>query len=205
MEHRTVETMDLIGERPCLDFVNTMNWHLSAAPTEFLHSYSDLLTWSERTEVLSSEQAQRLRAQAQDRPQEAEAIYELAIGFRKALFHLFLAILHNEPPPQEDLALVNQVHADMLTHLSLTPVPGGLALSWSSEELALPLWQIAQTAGALLTSAEMAHVRVCADQTCGWLFLDKSKNHSRKWCASQDCGNRNRVRRFKQRKLADPS
>jgi predicted RNA-binding Zn ribbon-like protein len=44
-----------------------------------------------------------------------------------------------------------------------------------------------------------ARIRQCADDACGWLFLDRSRNNSRRWCASTDCGNRNRVRKHTQR------
>jgi predicted RNA-binding Zn ribbon-like protein len=38
-------------------------------------------------------------------------------------------------------------------------------------------------------------LRRCDDQGCGWLFLDTTRNHSRRWCSSRDCGNRDRARR----------
>jgi CGNR zinc finger protein/putative stress-induced transcription regulator len=41
--------------------------------------------------------------------------------------------------------------------------------------------------------------RTCADPTCTGVFYDASKNHSRKWCSMQSCGNRNKVRSFRER------
>lgn len=41
--------------------------------------------------------------------------------------------------------------------------------------------------------------RLCADPTCTTVFYDHSKNHSAKWCSMQTCGNRNKVRAFRQR------
>jgi predicted RNA-binding Zn ribbon-like protein len=41
--------------------------------------------------------------------------------------------------------------------------------------------------------------RLCADPTCTTVFYDRSKNHSAKWCSMQTCGNRNKVRAFRQR------
>jgi predicted RNA-binding Zn ribbon-like protein len=40
-------------------------------------------------------------------------------------------------------------------------------------------------------------LKMCANDQCHWLFLDESKNHSRQWCGSATCGNRERVRRFR--------
>jgi CGNR zinc finger len=42
-------------------------------------------------------------------------------------------------------------------------------------------------------------LKVCENEQCRWLFLDRSKNRSRQWCESETCGNRQRVRRFRQR------
>lgn len=60
--------------------------------------------------------------------------------------------------------------------------------------------------GRLLGVAFMAELdgswhrfRLCADPTCTTVFYDRSKNHSAKWCSMQTCGNRNKVRAFRQR------
>jgi len=41
--------------------------------------------------------------------------------------------------------------------------------------------------------------RMCADPTCHTAFYDRSKNHSAKWCSMSSCGNRNKVRMFRER------
>jgi CGNR zinc finger len=41
--------------------------------------------------------------------------------------------------------------------------------------------------------------RMCADPTCTTVFYDRSKNHSAKWCSMQNCGNRSKVRAFRER------
>ncbi len=48
---------------------------------------------------------------------------------------------------------------------------------------------------SLLTSPSLARVRHCASASCGWLFVDVSRNHSRRWCDMEDCGNRAKARR----------
>ena len=60
--------------------------------------------------------------------------------------------------------------------------------------------------GRLLGAAFLAELdgswhrfRLCADPTCTTVFYDRSKNHSAKWCSMQTCGNRNKVRAFRQR------
>jgi predicted RNA-binding Zn ribbon-like protein len=46
----------------------------------------------------------------------------------------------------------------------------------------------------LLASAERDRVKQCPGPTCGWLFLDSTRNRSRRWCDPAECGNRERVK-----------
>jgi predicted RNA-binding Zn ribbon-like protein len=74
----------------------------------------------------------------------------------------------------------------------------GLQLTWLSQgDPDLPLWLLTQSATELLTSEAIHSIRDCADPSCRWLFLDTSKNHSRRWCDMKICGNRMKARRFK--------
>ena len=77
----------------------------------------------------------------------------------------------------------------------------GLRWEWrgAAARLESPLWPVARAAAALLTSPELARLRQCGGDDCGWLFLDGSRNHSRQWCTMEDCGNLSKVRRFRER------
>jgi len=54
-------------------------------------------------------------------------------------------------------------------------------------------------AARLVERADLTRLRECQDDDCGWLFLDGTKNGSRRWCSSADCGNRARAKRHYQR------
>lgn len=43
------------------------------------------------------------------------------------------------------------------------------------------------------------HLKECADDDCHSVFFDRSKNHSGRWCSMQSCGNRNKVRAWRER------
>jgi predicted RNA-binding Zn ribbon-like protein len=77
----------------------------------------------------------------------------------------------------------------------------GFTWDWpETDELARPLWPIARAASDVLTNdADRGLLRECADGTCAWLFLDHTKNHSRRWCDMATCGSRNKVREFRER------
>jgi len=59
---------------------------------------------------------------------------------------------------------------------------------------------IIKSAADLLVSSELKGVKQCADDACGWLFMDKSRNNSRRWCSMKDCGNRAKAHRHYLRK-----
>ena len=39
----------------------------------------------------------------------------------------------------------------------------------------------------------------CANERCGWLFVDRTRSHNRRWCSSAGCGNVERARRHYER------
>ena len=63
-------------------------------------------------------------------------------------------------------------------------------------DLAQPLWPVVRSAADLLTGSSLERVKRCPGEGCGWLFLDTSRNGSRRWCDMSSCGNRARVRAF---------
>ncbi|MDQ3691948.1 MAG: CGNR zinc finger domain-containing protein [Chloroflexota bacterium] len=74
--------------------------------------------------------------------------------------------------------------------------------SWDvTANLRGPLWRIAHDAGMLVTSADVADVKECPG--CGWLFLDVSRNRSRRWCDMATCGSRDKMRRYHWRRRVD--
>ena len=96
-----------------------------------------------------------------------------------------------------DLDALNATLARALPHLRIVPEADAYAWNWAGEEDALDsmLWPVARSAGDLLTSDELKRVGECQGDGCGWLFLDMSRNRSRRWCDMGDCGNRAKARR----------
>ena len=65
--------------------------------------------------------------------------------------------------------------------------------------LSAPLWPVAHAAANLLVSDQVSRVRMCASDSCDWLFLDLSRNQMRRWCDMKTCGNRVKARRYYER------
>jgi predicted RNA-binding Zn ribbon-like protein len=181
-----------------LDFANTSNWHASEHPEESLHSYFDLLAWGKAAVVLSPESAERLTRLALEQPDVAQKAYQSAIQTREAIYHIFSNRHAGRPISEKDLADLNTLVHEAITHRQLVPNDDHFQWEWKPDgrEPNLILWEVAFAAAELLTSEKAEWVRECEDDRgCGYLFLDLSKNHSRRWCSMESCGNRAKARR----------
>lgn len=82
-------------------------------------------------------------------------------------------------------------------------VAGDLPLRWTVVEVADIRGagdRLALAAAELLQGPDLPVLRRCAQRECGWFFLDRTRNHSRRWCIATDCGNLERVRAYAARK-----
>ncbi len=188
----------LRGGVACLDFANTVGWHAGEQPVEYLNGYPDLLSWCVSAKVLDGAEAEALGRRAELEPEAAGAVLARAVGLREAIYRVFSAAAGGEDPSPSDLEVLNGELQEALALLRLTAGAGGFGWGWGGDDTALerPLWSLARSAAELLTSRELLRVKVCMGEACGWLFLDESRNRSRRWCDSRDCGNRARVRRY---------
>ncbi len=192
---------DLTGGDLSLDFANTIDDRPTASPQENLNSYNDLVAFSEQAQTMTAEEAQQLREQAKKHPARASEIFERAIVLREALFRIFKAVTQDESPATEDLKLLNAALSEAMSHACLVPQTEGFQWHWAAgpENLDRVLWPVIRAAADLLTSDELDDVRICAAETCDWLFLDTSKNHTRRWCNMKTCGNRAKAKRHYER------
>jgi predicted RNA-binding Zn ribbon-like protein len=193
-----------IGERLCLDFANTMGDHASDQPDEYLQSYADLNSWSQQAGILTAEEAEYLQNEATRRPEEATAVLQRAVVLREAIYRTFSALTDGAAPAVDDLAILNSILADSPVQLHVTAEENEFVCEWLADKAALDglLGPVAWSAANLLASHEARWVKMCDGDECGWLFLDTTKNHSRRWCDMADCGSRAKARRYYRRKRA---
>jgi len=194
-------TLKLLGGRLSLDFANTADWHASDQPVETLTSYSELVTWSQHAGILTQYQGRQLLESAALQPLHAAVVLERAIALREAAYRMFAAIFHGHAPQAADLAVYNAELSRMQARAQIASGTEGFFWVWGGAENDLDrmLWRVVHDAATLLTSEELSRVGQCSDGRCGWLFLDTSRNRSRRWCSMEDCGNRAKARRHYQR------
>lgn len=196
-----LERVEPIGGMPCLDFINSVSDHGGPAPTEHLLSYADLMFWSERCRLIDASERARFAGLARKDPRAATAALKTVLRFREAAYRMFVAVAGEAMPADVDLTEVNRAVKKALSELELVPVARHFHLGWRESDAGPEqiLWRLARAVVDLMTSDDLLMLRVCAGEGCGWLFLDKSRNHLRRWCSMSDCGNRAKAREFYKR------
>jgi predicted RNA-binding Zn ribbon-like protein len=193
---------DMVGGRTCLDFVNTASQRRTGPFGEKLQSYEDLLDWAVQAEALNQDEAEHLKRSASKDPAGAEHVLERGRTLREAIYRVFTARQTGAELPADDLRVINDEHARAAVNRVLTPSGVGICnFEFATfDALDRPLWPVAVSAVNLLSSEDTARVKECGTDNCNWLFLDTSKNRSRRWCDMKECGNREKARRHYHRK-----
>lgn len=193
---------DLSGGALCLDFANTLEDRPVPRLIERIGSYADLLAFTRATASLPEDLIEALADEASRQPAEASAALTRVIGVREAIFQFGAALSGGQMAPPDDLVVLNRALAAALTRACLVQQSDNSPNSrfgwgWTSDPISLdaPVWPIVRSAADLLTSPMLSSLRRCASDACDWLFLDNSRNGSRRWCSMRTCGNRAKARR----------
>jgi predicted RNA-binding Zn ribbon-like protein len=214
---RDVGELDLIGGDPALDFANTLGGARDGPwDDEWLPAYADLLAWGRHTGLLDEPAAGALAKRAAAEPGEAAAAHAEAIELREAIHAVVAALARGEHAPAAALATIATAHRAALEHAGFAAAPGGAArapaqsaatsaaegaLQWTwddAADLRRPLWPVALAAVDLLRSPRTARLKLC--RHCRWVFLDTSRNRSRRWCSMAHCGTDAKVRQLRARR-----
>jgi predicted RNA-binding Zn ribbon-like protein len=173
---RTIETIEFWGGDLALDFANTVEG--DPPRIDHLRDYADLVTWTRRAGVLP----------ANVRP---DGDLASARELRDAIYGVFGAVAAGDTPPRRALKTLLRIHAEAVGEGTIEA--GDWA--WSSRDPDRPLWPIAVAAVDLLRSDRLGRLKRCAN--CNWLFLDRSRNGSRRWCSMDECGVHTKMRRYR--------
>jgi len=199
---RDAGNLKLLGGRLCLDFVNTLDWRGTDTPQEFLNTFRDLVSWSRHVGICTKQEAETLYRMAERSNAEAKLVLNRAIKLRETIYRLFATSIACRNPAKKDLAFFNENLCRAMKESRLTATKEGFAWDITGNKMK-PDWilnPIIHSAAEILASDELKKVKACADSACGWLFIDVSRNQSRRWCDMKDCGNRAKAGRFYRKK-----
>jgi predicted RNA-binding Zn ribbon-like protein len=194
----TKSPFEYTGGNLALDFVNTIDSRGSETRKDLLKDYASMVQWAEGAKLIGGKTGDRLRRLAGEAPGQAQSVLRHAIQLREAIYDIFSAVVERRAIPSAALACLNDTVQKASEHAQITHVSKRFAWEWiqPDENLDSILWFVARAASELLTSDDLAYVGTCASEPCGWLFLDQTKNHRRRWCEMKTCGNRDKARRY---------
>jgi predicted RNA-binding Zn ribbon-like protein len=206
-----VTELRIVGGDPALDLANTAGDDRVPDP---LADYGDFVAWAARAGVIDDPTAARLAERGRERPAAAERAVAEARELRALVDAVFrpLATADDGPrataadrpsprgdrPPPEALARLVARAGAAVERARLVPVGDGFVLTWESDHLERPLWTLAAAAVDLLRTGPLDRLKVCVD--CAWLFIDTSRNRSRRWCSMDVCGAHAKMRRYRARR-----
>lgn len=201
-----MQDFELVGGHVALDFANTGSLE-KGPPSERLVSYRDLVTFAVRTGLIGEERAADLVAVAEVEPERAAAVLERARALRDALDRVFTEVANTGKALEAGIAALNVFLEEGMRYRRLERDDRCCGWTWSAgeEPLAQMLWPIANAAAELLVDGDLDRVKRCGNDTCAWLFVDLSRNRSRRWCDMKECGNRAKARRHYARRRDAPT
>lgn len=194
-----------IGGALCLDFVNTVTWLAPGELTnERLRSPNDLVDWAHAVGLTSVDLPEDPPADGDER------ILETAHELRLLLHTVLLDAAARRTPVLRDVSKLTEWVRWAFSHMQLAPKSETGTWAWmptvefaSAGLSAVTLASVALSAVDLLRSAELGSLRLCANERCGWLFLDRSRKGNRRWCEMRECGARAKARRYRSRQVSD--
>ena len=201
-EQRIPKPFELVAGHAALDLVNTLDNRFSQnGPEELLASYDDLLRFASESKLLTQHQAKKLKHLDSFAAERAEVLHGVK-ELREALAAIAYAQLDGKRLSAAALVTLEDDFKEASVHRHLTADQLRPVWSWRGLDcqIAAPMWLLAQATVDFLLSEVSSQLRCCASETCRWLFLDASKNQTRRWCDMKVCGNRMKARRFYARK-----
>jgi len=186
------------GRHPALDFVNTLDERLSATPVERLSSYAALTSFARQARLIDPNTANGLLSRTSQA--EGKRVLGETLAFRELLYRVLCEYADHRAPGASEVAALNERLARARLHRRFSVRSERISITWD-EPLAPDrlLWELAATVDRLLLQNKPGRFRKCAAPDCGTLFLDVSKTGRRRWCSMANCGNRNKVQRFRAR------
>jgi len=215
MGTKSVHEMKMVGGHRALDLVNTVEPRTQgSAQHDYLATPDDLLTFSRRTGLADTAELAEVGAAWQASPQAATRALAAVRDIREALYAVLSAYLHptaGTGAPDSELVHLSLAWTAAASRSRLVAGDGDLRpgeplARWASAAPAALLLQdrAAVAAVDLLTAADASRIGSCEPDAggCGWLFLDHTRNRSRRWCTMEDCGAEVKSRRLTERRRA---
>lgn len=194
----TLETISLtlLGGAAALDFVNTKSGRDTDLALDHLTSAEALLTWAAHAGLIDAPATEAA----------SSTVLPRALALREAIYRIFSAIADGRLPLDADLDHLRDMTASQIAGLRLHRLDDG-TFNWSKPGTTMTceslLTRLALDAIDVLRFSDLSRLKQCHGHDCGWVFLDTTKNRSRRWCDMAVCGNRAKAKRHRSRIRCD--
>jgi len=198
------EVFRIVGGHPALDLVNTVSPRVAggaADERDYIPDSGALLDWSRRIGLLDEGEAASVRAAWGIAPGVGEQALRATVEIREAAYTV---LSRRDAAPEVAAALEVLTLRWSAAAARSVLVPGGAVAELvvgTSPALMIPD-RLVTAAVDLVRTVDLRQLRACPIEEggCGWLFLDRSRNGSRRWCAMEDCGTRAKIRKLSARR-----
>lgn len=213
-----MKKFEFLGDALCLDFLNTLHDAHAEDPEEELSGVADVAAWAAQAGVLTANEAGHLHAgvwpgshpNVKNAPgrdalpgKNRAVLLDDLRALRETLRQMFQRAVRDGKVAPRDVAALNLLlgRFPAVASIEKSGGDGDWKLNWESQAGGAEkiFCAIMKSAAELVASGRWRAMRECASDTCTWMFLDTSKNHSRRWCEMSRCGNRDKVHRFRAR------
>ena len=198
-ETLTIEKFPAVGNNLSLDFINTKiveNGELKDLLTDF----TDLAAWAVAADLLEKSEAERLVDEWAGSAEINDA-FRRAIDFREVLREMAVNLSAGKTVSKATIAAINREIQNQSGSIEIRRTENGFEKSFRADyrtprQLLAP---VAESAADLLCYVVPARLRKFESPECVLYFYDATKNHSRRWCSMQACGNRHKAAAFYRR------
>jgi predicted RNA-binding Zn ribbon-like protein len=187
----------LVAGHLALDFANTLDFRYDPDRLiDLLPTYECFLAFCRQSGVTTAAQMRKLQGGVSEF--DSQRVLKEVVELREVLYFLILSAVHGRKPDDLHLRALNRFLFEARTMDKVVWHKSRFVRSFPdvTERPDGPLRQVIHAAVVLITSSDIDKVRECGEKTCRWFFLDRSRNHSRRWCDMQLCGNRSKAKRF---------
>jgi predicted RNA-binding Zn ribbon-like protein len=198
METVSASALRIVGGNAGLDLANSRSGpHDGGVDIDALGTPADLVTWAEHAGVVDAAGAAALRTAD---PDALDGAFGAALALRDAVHDVFHDVSRGAEPRDRTLDALAAAVADARASAHARREGDRLALHWSPDDPRTIVRLCADAADTLLRHGPLSRVKQCAG--CSFLFLDESKNGSRRWCSMDDCGRSEKMRLYVERRRA---
>jgi predicted RNA-binding Zn ribbon-like protein len=184
----------LVAGHPALEICNTLAGWWDAHPNEYLRDHRRLVIWSRLAGFVTPAEADALVVAGEQAPRRAAAAVRRARALRSAWYR----ILTEARPDPAPLAVLETEVRRAAAVTRLVTGPAGPHWVVDTNGVDSPVLRVAHAARRMMEDGSTAHVGRCPGECCGWVFHDPEGR--RRWCIMAICGNREKVRRYRERR-----